>query len=377
MIARPDLIMIGATGRNAGKTEFACALIKRCAPLGPVTAVKITAIREAGSSCARGGTGCGVCTSLEGRFTITEEGDATLPKDTSRMLAAGAHRVLWLRARREHLEEAVEALLAQIPEGGAVICESTSARHAIDPGLFLLLRPQGEHPVKPSAAGLMPLADRVVTCTGTGWDLAPDQCRLHQGAWTSFDTSAVILAGGQSRRMGQDKSLMPVGGQPLIAGIAAQLAPRFPEVLISSNEPWKYRFLGLPVIADEEPGQGPLMGLLSSLKAAAGRRILAIACDIPVLDLAFIDELLLLSEHADIVMPVSASGRREPLFAVYDKRVIPQAQALLAAGRRRIVDVLEGLTVSSPAMPEGWYHNLNTPQDCAAYWQTRPARPAS
>jgi molybdopterin-guanine dinucleotide biosynthesis protein A len=173
--------------------------------------------------------------------------------------------------------------------------------------------------------------------------------------------------------MGQDKSLMPVRGQPLIARIAGQLAPFFPEVLVSSNEPWKYRFLGLPVITDEVPGQGPLMGILSSLKAAGRQRVLVIACDIPVLDLAFIGELMRLSENVDIVMPVSASGRREPLFAVYRKTVIPRAQELLAAGRRRIVDVLEGMAVSSPRMPEGWYHNLNTPEDCDAFWRARPA----
>lgn len=377
MIARPDMIMIGATARNVGKTEYACELIQRYASSGPVTAIKITAISATGGSCPRGGEGCGVCTSVEGRFTITEEVNASSSKDTSRMLRAGAHRVLWLRVLREHLQEGVEALLASVPEGSAIICESNTARRAIQPGLFLMIRPQSPEAVKPSAQKLLPLADRVVEFSGTGWDLPPDRCHFHQGKWfLTFDATAVILAGGQSRRMGQDKSLMPVCGQPLIARIAEQLTPFFPEVLVSSNEPWKYGFLGLPVIADELPGQGPLMGILSSLRAAHRERILVTACDIPVIDLAFVQALLRFSEKADIVMPVSREGRHEPLFSVYRKTVIPRAEAVLKSGERRIVGVLPGLTVVSPSMPEGWYYNLNTREDYDAFWQASLARHA-
>lgn len=364
---RPDLIMIGATGRNAGKTEFACELIRRLAPEAPVTAVKITTIRDAEGPCPRGGDGCGVCASVEGRFTLTEERDAGLPKDTGRMLRAGAHRVLWLRVLQAHLAEGVEALLAQLPSG-AVVCESNAARAVIEPGLFLVLRPAGAQGVKASAQAWMHLADRVVAFSGTGWDLNPDQCRFHRGRWTlGIDATAVILAGGQSRRMGRDKSLLQVAGRPMIAHIAEQLAPLFPEVLVSSNEPSKYRFLGLPVIPDEVPGQGPLMGILSSLKAASRDRILVTACDIPVLDGGFIRELMGLAGSADIVMPVTRGGRHEPLFAVYGKSVIPRAEAALAEGKRRVVAVLPGLTAVHPPMPEGWYCNLNTQEDYDAF----------
>jgi molybdopterin-guanine dinucleotide biosynthesis protein A len=284
------------------------------------------------------------------------------------MLRAGAHRVLWLRVLQESLAEGVAALLAEIPAGGAIVCESNSARAVIEPGLFLVMRPRGAQAVKASAAQWLPLADRVVEFTGTGWGLAPDQCHFRQGAWfTTFGATAVILAGGQSRRMGQDKSLMQVCGQPLIERIAGQLTPFFPEVLVNSNDAQKYRFLGLPVIADEVPGQGPLMGILSSLKAAGQDRILAIACDIPVADLTFIRELVRSSATADIVMPVSADGRFEPLFAVYRKTVIPRAEAALAEGKRRIVALLPGMAAAHPPMPVGWYCNLNTQEDYAAF----------
>jgi len=360
VIACPDMIMIGATGRNAGQTGFACALIRRLAPAVPVTAVKITVIREA----------------LEGRYRVEEEHDPGPAKDTCRMLQAGAGRVFWLRVHRDHLDEGVRALLGQIPVGTAVVCESSSGRRALEPGLFLMCRPlSGASPGKDSARDLLALADRVVGFTGRGWDLDPARCRFQAGAWSlPYPATAVILAGGQSRRMGRDKSLMPVGGQPLIARIAAQLEKPFAERLVSSNDPGKYAFLGLPVIPDQVPGQGPLMGILSSLEAAREDRILAVACDIPVLDLAFIGELMALSGTVDVVMPVSAGGRLEPLFAVYRKSAIPAARAALAEGRRRVVDVLPGLSVARPAMPAGWYCNLNTPEDVDDFGRMRLAR---
>jgi molybdopterin-guanine dinucleotide biosynthesis protein A len=193
---------------------------------------------------------------------------------------------------------------------------------------------------------------------------------------TPFDATAVILAGGQSRRMRQDKSLLPVCGQPLIARIAQQLMPLFPEVLISSNEAGKYGFLKLPIIADEWPGQGPLMGILSCLKAAKQERVLVVACDIPVMDPGYIRTLMRLSEQADIVMPISEDGRHEPLFAVYRKTVIPRAEAALAQGKRRIVEVLPGMTVIHPTMPSEWYYNLNTQEDYDAFWQATLTRHA-
>ena len=365
---RPDLIMIGSTGRNVGKTEFACELIRRHVPLTTVTAVKITTIRDGGRVCPHDGEGCGACASLGGRFALSEERDATLAKDTARMLRAGAHRVLWLRALEAHLAEGVAALLEAIPEGGAVICETNAARGVLEPGLFLVFRPQGDHPVKASAQAWLPLADRVVTFTGAGWDWSPDQCHWHEGVWSpTYDATAVILAGGLSTRMGRDKSLMEVGGQPLIARVADQLRPLFPEVLVSGNDAAKYAFLGLPVIPDEQPGQGPLMGILSSLKAAGRDRVLVVAADMPVVDPAFIHELLRLSEQAEVVMPVAEDGRSEPLFAVYRKTAIPRAEALLAQGQRRVTGLLSGLTVRQPPMPAGWYYNLNTPEDHARF----------
>ena len=99
MFQRPDILMIGATGRNTGKTTFACEVIRRYSGRHAVVGAnaKVTTIADRRGPCPRGGQGCGVCSSLAGDYQITEERAEAGGKDTQRMLAAGAHRAYWLR----------------------------------------------------------------------------------------------------------------------------------------------------------------------------------------------------------------------------------------------------------------------------------------
>ena len=74
--------MIGSAGRKSGKTELARRLIKKFREKGKVVGLKVTTIREKDGRCPRGGEGCGVCSSLEGTFSLTEEHNGTSSKDT-------------------------------------------------------------------------------------------------------------------------------------------------------------------------------------------------------------------------------------------------------------------------------------------------------
>lgn len=190
---------------------------------------------------------------------------------------------------------------------------------------------------------------------------------------TPLAASAAILAGGQSRRMGRNKSLLPLHGRPMIEHIALQLRQHFDELLVSANDPAAYAFLCLPIIGDETPGDGPLAGILSCLQAARHDLLFVTGCDIPEMNLPFIRQLFALAGECDIVMPTDAEGRLEPLFAIYRKTVVPQARERLAAGRRRVLDLLPGLRVAMPRIPPGWIRNLNTPQDYAAMPGSEPS----
>jgi molybdopterin-guanine dinucleotide biosynthesis protein A len=150
--------------------------------------------------------------------------------------------------------------------------------------------------------------------------------------------SLVIQAGGESRRMGKDKALLPFLGQPLILRPLNRLAGLANEVLVTSNHLESYRFLGLTPIPDRLPGCGALGGLFTALSAARYPYVAVAACDMPFASLEiFAVELILLQETgADAVIPRSETGV-EPFHAVYRRETcLPYVQSSLEAGKRRV-----------------------------------------
>lgn len=364
MLACPHLLIIGGASRHVGKTEFACELIRRHAATFPIFGIKVTTVHERDDSYPRGGQECGACTSLNENYCITEESSADNEKDTTRMLCAGARRVWWLRAVREHLEAGVRDLLARIPANALVVCESSSARAVLEPGVFLVVRESGSTSEELSCGAALSHADRVVEFDGSGWDFQPAQVAAAGNRWVLRpDATAVILAGGDSRRMGRDKSLLEVGHKPLIGHIAEQLA-FFPERLVGSNDQARYAFLQIPVVPDRQSGQGPLMGILSCVDRAAYDVCFVTGCDTPMLDPQFILHLLSQADDYDIVIPQFADDRVEPLLAVYRKTVVPVAEAVLRGGGRRVVDLFAHLRVRIVRGEQpSWYCNLNTMEE--------------
>ncbi len=193
----------------------------------------------------------------------------------------------------------------------------------------------------------------------------PERMVFSAGRWLmQHEAAAIILAGGESRRMGQDKSLLPVSGRPMIQRIEGQLAPMFDEILVGANEPGKYPFLQARIVPDRARGMGPLMGILSCLAASGHDLNFLTGCDIPDMHAGFIMQMLREAEGYDIVMPLSADNRPEPLFAVYRKSVIPHAEAVLARGGRRIAELFDCVKTRFVSLPQtGWYKNLNTMEE--------------
>lgn len=151
-----------------------------------------------------------------------------------------------------------------------------------------------------------------------------------------MDSTAIIMAGGGSGRMGEDKSLLDVGGKPMIKHIFDQLAPEFSQVLISANDLEKYAFLGAEVVADRAAGHGPLMGIVSCLERSENDVNFVVACDIPSIDIELVKSLVAESTDFDAVVPKNPDGRFEPLFAVYRKSMLGVFNDLLSRGERKI-----------------------------------------
>ncbi|HUT23674.1 MAG TPA: NTP transferase domain-containing protein [Sumerlaeia bacterium] len=193
--------------------------------------------------------------------------------------------------------------------------------------------------------------------------------------------TAIILAGGESSRMGTDKALLRVrsrdrssgeetGDLTIVERLRDALSPLCGEILLSSNSPERHGFLGLPIVPDEERGQGPLMGLYSALRASSSAVNFVVGCDVPELDAAFARRLFEIAEstNCDAVVPVTTQGRLEPLMAVYRKDLAGPMGRCLGEGVRRMRDFLSRCRVETLPLDDApWRRNLNTPEDVEAY----------
>ena len=182
MINAPNILMIGAAGRNTGKTTFACRVIENISKDTPLIAAKVTTIAERDGKCPHGGTGCGTCSSLEGNFQITRETDSSTNKDTARLLQAGAKEVYWLRVQKDCLQEAAAALLETIGPDIPCVIESNSLRLIVAPSLFIMTKDNGVY--KPSAKDVADLTDIKVSFDGIAFDTNPDDISLSNNKWT-------------------------------------------------------------------------------------------------------------------------------------------------------------------------------------------------
>ena len=183
-----------------------------------------------------------------------------------------------------------------------------------------------------------------------------------------FRMGAIILAGGKSTRMNGNKALLPVSGINLIEKTARTMEQYFEEIHISSSSMEIFDFLPYHVVMDEKPDMGPLMGILSGLRASRFPINFIIACDIPDINVSLIEKMVPYTEKYDVVIPFSEDNKFEPLFAFYSKRVIPIIENILAQGIRKISKLYDRChTKYLPFEDNGWYHNLNTKKDYQKY----------
>lgn len=182
--------------------------------------------------------------------------------------------------------------------------------------------------------------------------------------------SAVIQAGGRSSRMGRDKALVRLGKMTLIEHVLERVKGLAEEVLITTNRPEDYRFLGLPLVNDENPAAGALEGLRTALSAAKGSRVLVVGCDMPFLSRPLLEHLFERSESAWVTVP-RWNDRLQPLCAVYAPDCLPAIEECLELGQKRMIafhNQVE-LAIIDPEVvaehdPEGLsFFNVNTPEE--------------
>ncbi|MCC6139173.1 MAG: molybdenum cofactor guanylyltransferase [Nitrospira sp.] len=188
--------------------------------------------------------------------------------------------------------------------------------------------------------------------------------------------TGVILAGGKSRRMGEDKRFLVVGEATLLARTVSVMTGKFPEVLIviaQDSEPLAVS--GCTVHRDLISDCGSLGGLYTGLTKATNERIFIVACDMPFLQPEMIQRFVDRDPAADIVMAQLPDGL-QPLHALYGKRALPILERMAVAHELKIKNIaLEPSLRTTIVLPAEWsdedplaqsFQNVNTPADLEA-----------
>ncbi len=185
--------------------------------------------------------------------------------------------------------------------------------------------------------------------------------------------SIAVLAGGQSKRMGQDKAFLEVGGQGVIERVLSRVKPLTDDLFISTNAPQRYEEFGLRLVTDIYPDKAALGGIYSVIHAARHPHVLVVACDMPFLNTTLLQYLIDLAPTADVIIPLIEPPQPETMHAVYSKNCLPAIESRLLANKLRIIGFFEEVAVRYVSREEvarfdpDFYSfiNMNTPED----WQ--------
>ena len=188
--------------------------------------------------------------------------------------------------------------------------------------------------------------------------------------------TGVILAGGESRRMGQNKAMMRLGDRTLIARTLKRLRTVTDETIVVSNSPNLYAELGVRVYEDLVPNAGALGGVYTGLRYAANNAVLCVACDMPLLQPKLMAHLISVLGEFDAVVPYTremsnGNPKLQTLCAVYSRRCRRAIRQMLDEGELRLHALCDRVTVRM-VEPSEWqefdskgrsFININTRED--------------
>jgi len=183
------------------------------------------------------------------------------------------------------------------------------------------------------------------------------------------DITGVILAGGRSSRMGQDKGLVKVNSQPLFEHIAARLAPQVGQILISANQNQQIYGENYQVIGDVTfDYAGPLAGMLAALQASSTEWVAFVPCDVPAFPENLLDRLWN-EKGSSAAAYAEDQHRAHPTLCLLNKCLITPLSDYLNAGERKLMVFFEQQLAQKVRFKDSAaFTNLNTPEDLS-HWQ--------
>ncbi|MEX2672801.1 MAG: molybdenum cofactor guanylyltransferase [Phycisphaeraceae bacterium] len=185
-----------------------------------------------------------------------------------------------------------------------------------------------------------------------------------------------ILAGGRSRRFGSDKARALLEGEPLIKRLAEQLRPVTASVTVVADRAERYADLGLKTVADREPGQGPMGGLLRALEEPGPAWKLVVSCDLLELRRHWVTRLLEARQAgvgAVAFVEGGQGGRWQPFPGLYHRDLAARLRDSLREGRRAMQRMLEEVGAVAVALPSDWPVTVqaNSPAELARFAKRR------
>ena len=186
------------------------------------------------------------------------------------------------------------------------------------------------------------------------------------------DITAVILAGGQGRRMGgQDKGLIEFDGQPLVAILIDRLEPQISNIMINANRNReRYLAFGYPVVSDQlDDYQGPLAGFACAMNAVDTDFILTLPCDGPLLAPDYVTRFIASQVQTGAPICVADDGERlQPVHALIRIDLLSSLNAYLDSGDRKIDRwyAMHDFVHTDFSDCVDMFRNINTPSDQAS-----------
>jgi len=209
---------------------------------------------------------------------------------------------------------------------------------------------------------------RVAGVSSSGNDLAgTDGSGMgRERAPVELSVAGYVLAGGESRRMGRDKALLEENGVTLVARVADVVSSVAGNATIVAPV-GRYEGLGVPVLNDSWPGEGPLGGILTALSQNKAEWNLIVAVDMPHLDSGYLQTLLTAAgQGRETVIPAHANGDMEPLCGVYHSSALHELRRFFDSGGRRVKDALQTIPLRTVPAAAGILANVNTPEQWEA-----------
>jgi len=194
--------------------------------------------------------------------------------------------------------------------------------------------------------------------------------------------TGVILAGGESTRMGKNKAFIEINGKRIIDRTVSLFREIFDDVLLVTNMPLDYIELKVRIVTDLVPGKGSLGGIYTGLFFSYSPKAFFVGCDMPFLDRRVIHYFLNLGQTADIVVQ-KTKDYWQPLHAVYPRTLLKPIERLLQQGELKIIKTYQGMRVREVAGEElkpfdpdlHTLSNFNTPEELKKLLETYPNTP--